>query len=151
MRIHANTTTSALPSTAQAQNAGRARWCSAQAATAAVASGSSARITAACVAVTLRSAQASSSGKPMTLPAIDSDSARHCAPVGQGERAMSRKAADNSPAHAARPAVTKAGDSWGSAAVPVASRVAGSVMAKQVTPSTPSQKPNSKRASPVGA
>ena len=54
LRSTENATTSPLPATAQNQNAGRARWCSTQAATAAVASGSSAITTAACPAVTER-------------------------------------------------------------------------------------------------
>jgi len=51
-----NTTTSRLPATAQSQKPSRARWCSTQAATAAVTSGSSAVTTAAWLAVTTRSA-----------------------------------------------------------------------------------------------
>lgn len=77
----------------------------------------------------------------MALPSIDIDSRRHCRAVGQAARVTTRNAADNSPAMAARPSVTNRGDSCGSAAVPVASRVAGSVTAKQAVPSTPSQNP----------
>ena len=147
-RSQANSITSALPATAQAQKAGRARCPIISATATAVASGPSAMMTAACVAVTLRSASASSTGKPITLPATASPSRRQCARCGQAARVSSRNAADSSPASAARPAVTKAGESCGAASVPVARRVAGSVMAKISTPSTPSQKPASSRASP---
>ena len=48
---------------------------------------------------------------------------------------------DSTPASAARPSVTNQGESCGASAVPVASRVIGSVTANIATPSTPSHMP----------
>ncbi|MCY1241586.1 hypothetical protein D9M72_544940 [compost metagenome] len=127
---------------AQSQKPSRARWCSTQAATAAVTSGSSAVTTAAWLAVTTRSAKASRSGKPMQLPSTAMPSGFHWCAAGRGERVTSRKMADSTPASAARPSVTNHGDSCGASCVPVASRVIGSVMANSATPTTPSHMPS---------
>ena len=140
-RYKAKITTRALPNTAHSQNPSRARWCSIQAATAAVARGSSAVKTAACPEVTWRSAKPSSSGKPMALPKSAKASGRRSCAVGQRERVSSKNTIDKHPAKAARPKVTNHGESWGASTVPVAKRVMGRVTAKMATPSKPSAKP----------
>jgi len=103
--------TSAAPTTAVTQKPQRARWCSAQAATAAVAKGSSAVMTAAWPEVTWRSANPSSSGYPSALPSSASARGRRSAGVGQRERVSSKKMIDKPPARAARPNVTNQGES----------------------------------------
>ena len=134
--------TSALPRMANSQKPRRARWCISQAATAAVASGNNAVITAAWLAVTSRNAQPSSSGYPIALPSNDSARGPRCSGRGRGERVAKRYRMDRQPARAARPQVTNQGESCGASAVPVARRVMGKVRANTNTPTKPSQRPS---------
>lgn len=106
-----------------------------------MARGSSAVMTAAWLASTLRSAQASKSGKPRALPSSDSPSQRACPACGQGAREASNQTKESRPAMTQRPQVTNQGESSGAWVSPVARRVMGRVMAKMNTPSKPSQVP----------
>ena len=137
----AKASTSPQPASAQAQKPAEGRWRSTSAPMTAVDSGISPVTTAACMASTCRSASARLIGKPTTVPTALTASAGQCRVCGQGARTANRYSTLKSPASAARPAVTKAGDSCGSMAPPTASRVMGRVMAKMTTPSRPKAKP----------
>ena len=117
--------TSAQPAQANSQNAGRCGCLSHQAPSAAVTSGRMPVTTDACTASTRTTASPMNNGKPNTTPTAVSASARHCMALGHGARTASRYSAARAPATAARPKATNHGDSWGAAALPLASRVIG--------------------------
>ena len=77
----------------------------------------------------------------MTLPSSAISKGRRWVDKGQGERVTSKNTTDKPPASAARAKVINQAERCGSAVVPVASRVMGSVTANIATPSTPSHMP----------
>ena len=140
-RMTAKATTRALPIAAQIQKPAEGRWRCSHAPTAAVASGSTPTITLACTASTWRIATEVSRGNPKTTPADVMASGSQSSRLGSGARVATRKTADSTAATTARPSAMNTPDICGASGVPTARRVIGSVSAKMVTPSAPSQRP----------